>query len=315
MALTVRGSAFYFGEAADAPEASFPLFFQWIKNKGSAIQWPFIVREGDVEIKRRIFCDLNATHFYGIFLSTRNAEFQHFVRREGGRIIIEARSTAGDPPIEMNFFAMRLDSRKGLFSHYIGSYRFQQFMSDLWATYQQFVSLKRDAELVGIDGAAAKAIRDRYSLRGKCAHSPLYTPGSFNDLIEQLGTVSELRMTTYEVDEHADRPVSNALKSVHRVYRFDAVRVDAEVKGWFRDRRGETLHTLASGRTVYNGSVVGERLDGSPINIDFENTLEDFLSCQYDDIGTFELTNIANHRIIREMITKLNDGILFRPAR
>ncbi|ACH40241.1 MAG: hypothetical protein ACD_55C00169G0003 [uncultured bacterium] len=314
MALTVRGSAFYFGRAVEAPAAAFPDFFRWIKQTGAGVQWPFIVREGDVEIRRRIFCDLTATHFYGIFLSARNTEFQHFVRRENGRVIIEAISTAGNPPIEMNFFAMRMDSNKGLFSHYLGSYRFQQFLSDLWASYQNFVQLKKAETLNGLEGRAAKAVAEAFSLRGRCMHSPLYTPGSFNDLVERLGTMSELRMTTYDVEDPADRPVSNVLKSVHRVYRFDAVRVDAGIRGWLRDRRSDTLHQLASGRTVYNGSVIGLHNDGSPFSIDFENSLENFLDCKYDDIGTFELENIADHQIIRDMLNALDNRILFRPA-
>lgn len=314
MALTVRGSAFYFGEAADSERAALPTFYQWIKNKGAAIQWPFVVREGDVEIKRRIYCNVTATHFYGIFLSARNAEFQHFIRQEAGRVIVEARSTAGNPPVEMNFFAIRRDSSKGLFSHYIGSYRFQQFMSDLWATYQHFVQMKLAEEIAGLDERAAKEVRKRYSLRGKCMYSPLYTPGTFGDLVEQLGTMSELRMTTYAVDEQADRPVMDALKSVHRVYRFEELRVDAGIRGWLRERRLDTLHQLASGRSVYNGSVIGAHNDGSPFNIDFENTLEDFLSCEYDNIGTFELANLADHRIIRDMINALDGNILFRPT-
>lgn len=314
MALTVRGSAFYFGEAVDSERGALPAFYQWIRSMGSATQWPFVVRQGEVEIKRRIYCNLTDTHFYGIFLSARSTEFQHFIRQEAGRVIVEARSTAGNPPVEMNFFAIRLDSNKGLFSHYIGSYRFQQFMRDLWASYQYFVQMKLAEEITGLDERSANSVKSRYSLRGKCMYSPLYTPGTFGDLLNQLGTMSELRMTTYTVDEAADRPVSNAIKSVHSVYRFNEVRVDAGIRGWLRERRSDTLHQLASGRTAYNGSVIGLRNDGSPFSIDFEHTLEDFLSCEYDDIGTFELASLVNHRIIRDMVNALNGNVLFRPT-
>lgn len=314
MALTVRGSAFYFGEAVESDLASFPAFFQWIKNTGSNAQWPFIAREDEVEIRRQIYCNLTATNFYGIFLSARNAEFQHYIREEGGRIIVEEVSTEGNPPVEMNFFAMRLDSRKGLFSHYIGSYRFQQFMADLWASYKQFVVMKRTEEVADLDDRATAAAFKRYSLHGRCNYGPVYTPGAFTDLIERLGTISELRMTTYAVDGPADSPVGNNLKSVHQVYRLDALRADAGVKAWLREKRTQSIQMLASGRTVYNGSVVGEDRDGNALKIDFENTLEDFLSCQYDEIGTFELANLAEHRIIREMLNALSTKIIFRPA-
>ncbi len=267
-----------------------------------------------MEIKRSIYCDINATHFYGIFLSARNAEFQHFVREEGGRVIVEEKSTEGNPPVEMNFFALRLDSRKGLFSHYIGSYRFQQFLADLWASYKHFVVMKRAEEVVGLDDHAITEAYKRYSLRGQCNYGPVYTPGAFTELIERLGTISELRLTSYAVDGPTDRPVGDHLKSVHQVYRLDAVRADAGVKAWLREKRAQSLHMLASGRPVYNGLVVGEDNNGASLKIDFENTLEDFLSCQYDEIGTFEIANLAEHRIIHDMLNALNTKILFRPA-
>jgi hypothetical protein len=310
----VRGSAFYFGDAVTSDNASFPNFYQWVKNNGSDIQWPFILREGNVEIKRRIFCDLTTTHFYGIFLSSRNAEFQHFVRREGNRVIVEAVSTNGNPPIEMNFFAIRRDSNKGIFSHYLGSYRFQQFLSDLWASYRYFVESKKVEALDGLTEQAADLVRPQYSLREKCNYSPLYTPGTFENLINNLGTISEVRMTTYQVDDQADRAVSNNLTSVHKVYRLNEVRVDGGVRGWLREKRAQSLRLLASGRTVHSGSVIGEGNDGRELNINFENTIEDYLECQYDDIGTFEVTNLAEHRIIADMFNQMNNSIIFRPA-
>jgi len=314
MALMVRGSALYFGDAVQSERASLPNFYRWIKEVGSEAQWPFMPREGDVQIKRRVYCDVNATHFYGVFLSARNAEFQHFIKREGDRVIVEARSTDGNPPVEMNFFAIRLDSNKGLFSHYLGSYRFTNFLNDLWTSYRHFVEMKMLAELAEVDEAHADEIRRRYSLRGKAAHSPLYTPGTFENLIERLGTMSEVKMTTYEVDGPADQPVANSLKSVHKVYRLEEMQVDAGVRGWLTNVRSQTLRMLASGRTVHSGSVLGEDNQGREMSINFENTLEDYLECRYDDIGTFEVSNLANHELIAEMVAKMNEGILFRPA-
>lgn len=314
MALMVRGSALYFGNAVNSEHASLPIFYRWIKEVGSEVQWPFVQREGEVEIKRRLFCGINDTHFFGVFLSARNAEYQHFIKREGDRIIVEAKSTDGNPPVEMNFFAIRLDSNKGLFSHYLGSYRFTNFLNDLWATYRNFVEMKKVEELAVVGEGNADAVNKRYSLRGKASHSPLYTPGTFENLIERLSTMSEVRMTTYEVDGPADQPVANKLKSVHKVYRLEEMQVDAGARGWLNGLRSKTLRRLASGKIVHSGSVLGEDIHGREMNINFENTLEDYLECKYDDIGTFDVSNLANHEIIAEMIAKMNEGILFRSA-
>jgi len=313
MALMVRGSAFYFGDAVASDNASLPLFYRWVKGRGTEAQWPFVVREGEVEIKRNLFCDINATHFYGIFLSARNAEFQHYVRRDGNRVIVEARATNGNPPVEMNFFAIRLDSNAGLFSHYLGSYRFQSFLKDLWATYRRFVEITKAEELAQLAGGDLDVVDRQYSIRGKCNHGPLYAPGTFENLVERLTSISKVSMSTYEVDGEADRAVSPNLRSLHKEYRLTEVPMNNESKGWLSRIRAETLRTLASGRTVYNGSVTGEDANGLQLTIDFENTLEDYLEFQYDDIGTFEVNNILNHEIIREIITKMQDGILFRP--
>lgn len=314
MALMVHGSALYFGNAADSERASLPNFYRWIKNVGPEAQWPFIPREGEIQIKRSVYCDVNATHFYGVFLSARDAEFQHFVKREGDRIIIEARSTDGNPPVEMNFFAIRLDSNKGLFSHYLGSYRFTNFLNDLWASYRNFVEMKLAEELSEAVEADADEIRRRYSLRGRANHSPLFTPGTFENLVDRLSVMSEVRMTTYEVDGPDDRPVANNLKSVHKVYRLSEIQVDAGVKQWLNSVRSQTMRMLASGKIIHSGSVLGEDNQGREININFENTLEDYLECRYDDIGTFEVSNLVNHELIAEMIAKMNEGILFHPA-
>lgn len=312
MALMVKGSALYFGNAVDSEHASMPSFYRWVKEVGSETQWPFIMREGEIEIRRRLFCDMNSTHFYGVFLSARNAEFQHFVRKDGDRIIVEAKSTGGNPPVEMNFFAIRLDSNKGLFSHYLGSYQFATFLKDLWSSYVHFVGIKKTEEF--ISEGDSEALRRRYSLRLKNAYSPLYTPGSFEKLIEQLGTMSEVRMTTYDVDSPDDQPVANNLKSVHKVYRLEEMHVDSGIRGWLTNIRKQTMRMLASRKIIHSGSVVGEDIHGKEMNINFENTMEDYLECEYDDIGTFEVSNLVSHHIISAMISKMNDSMLFRPT-
>lgn len=315
MALTIRGSAFYFGCSAEAQAASFDNYFAWIKNAGPNAHWPYVPRDEELEIRRSLYCDLDATHFFGIFLSARNAEFQHFVRHVGGRVIVEARSTEGNPPVEMNFFCLRRDSNKGIFSHYLGSYRFQQFLSDLWMTYREFVKQQKEEHLANLqDGESKTAVAKTYSLHERRHDSPLYTPGTFDDLLNRLDIVHEVRATSYAVEGQADQPVSRSLKSVHKVYRLEEANADNSLKQWIQRLRKNSTRRLQSGRTVHSGSVIGAEDSGAKICVSFENTLEDYLDYDYDALGTFEIDRIKHHTIIRAMLEKMDNGLLFAPA-
>lgn len=315
MALTIKGSAFYFGDPAESPRVTLPGFFTWISGIGNDVQWPFIPREESGDVTRRLFCGHNKTHFYGVFLSARNSEYQHFVKRDGNKVIVEAKATGGNPPVEMNFFAVRLDSGKGIFSHYLGSYRFLQFLHDLWSSYRHFVDITKQQHLANLTEHEIKEdVAKLYSLRGKCNHSPLFTPGSFDNLCGRLQTIFEVRATSYEVDSPKDRPVSNLLTSVHRVYRLNEVTPDESFLSWLKGLRRRTARKLASGKVTHSGSVYGNDSDGTPLSINFENTLEDYLEYKYDDIGTFEIGSLASHALIQEIIEKTTESLLFAPT-
>lgn len=315
MALTIKGSAFFFGKAADAPRVSFDNYFAWLKSIGSDAQWPFIPREGEVEVKRTLFCDLDAQHFFGVFLSARNAEYQHFVKKEGTRVIIEARSTDGNPPVEMNFFCLRRDSNKGIFSHYQGSYRFQQFLHDLWISYKEFVRQQKEDHIAHLsDGETKARVSPQYSLRERRCDSPLYTPGTFAQLLNRIDVVREVRATSYSVDTPADQPVSNKLKSVHKVYRLDEIPADSTIKQWLNALRQKSARRLQSGTTTHSGSVVGAEASGAELAVSFENTMEDYLEYDYDALGTFDVTTLKQHTIVRAMLEQMDSGLLFAPA-
>ena len=315
MALSIRGSAFYFGDPAQSPRASFSSFYDWIRSKGNDLHWPYIPKDAECEVKRRLFCEQNATHFYGVFLSARNAQFQHFVKQEGNKVIVEAKSTGGNPPVEMNFFALRLDSGKGIFSHYQGSYRFLQFLHDLWSSYRHFVDEMRQlhkAELIA--NKEKKQTAKQYSLRGRSNYSPLFTPGEFDKLCERLESISEVRATTYKVDSKEDHPVSRILQSVHRVYRLTDAPPDAKLLAWLKKLRGKTTRKLASGLQTHSGSVLGTETGGQPLCISFENTLEDYLDYEYDEIGSLAIDNLSAHPIIKDIIDQTTGALLFAPT-
>lgn len=316
MSLTIKGAPFFFGTEVESERASFDNFYNWLTTQGADAQWPYIHRDGEVEIRHNLYCDIDDTHFFGVFLSARNTEFRHFVRREGDRVIVEARSTQGNPPVEMNFFCIRRDCNKGLFAHYIGSYRFQKFLHDLWMTYKEFVKQQKDLHLNNLEEDETQArVRSQYSLRDRKHISPLYTPGTFAQLLDRLDVVDEVRFTTYEVDSPNDEPVSNKLKSVHKVYRLEEQPVNSGVKQWLRDIRSSTAKRLQSGHTSHSGSVVGKEASGADLMVSFENTMEDYLEYDYDALGTFEVNNIKNHTLVREMVSQMNSNLLFAPAR
>lgn len=315
MPLRIRGSAFYFGKAADAPDAGFDSFFTWIVNQGPDVQWPYIAKDRDAGVRRSLYCNLDDTHFVGVFLSARSAEFQHFVKREGTQITIEARSTAGNPPVEMNFFCIRRDSNKGIYSHYVGSFSFQRFLNDLWASYRNFVTQQRDVHLNALaEGETKTRVQKLYALRNRRRDSPLYTPGSFDALLARLDSICEVRATTYSVDAPSERPVSQTLKSVHKTFHLAETPATPSVRDWLRGIRKTTAHTLKSGETKHSGSILGKEASGDDFELSFENSMEDYLQFDYDQLGTFNVASVKTHHIIQAMLAKM-DAPLFQPSK
>lgn len=315
MALTIKGSAFFFGCEADSSKVTFNNYFRWLKDVGSDAQWPFIPRDDDPEIKRTLFCDMDADHFFGVFLSARNAEYQHFVKREGNRVIVEARSTQGDPPVEMNFFCLRRDSNKGIYSHYLGSYRFQQFLHDLWISYKEFVKQQKEDHLANlVEGETKGQIAPQYSVRDRRRYALLYTPGTFAQLLNRLDVVREVRATSYSVDAPEDQPVSNKLKSIHKVYRLDEIPADQGIKQWLTRLRQKSARRLQSGTTTHSGCVIGAEANGADLALSFENTMEDYLEYDYDALGTFDVNAIKQHTIVKAMLDQMSGSLLFAPT-
>ncbi len=64
-------------------------------------------------------------------------------------------------------------------------------------------------------------------------------------------------------------------------------------------------------KKVYTGSVVGLDSSDQPITINFENTMKDYLDFNYDDIGLIEVEKLHSHVVIKSMITRLNEDIIF----
>lgn len=330
MALSIKGSAFYFGDQVDAPEASFSIFFQWLKAQAAPErEWPFIngKKKPDGFI-RQVFFDFNEFYWYGVFISAKTNEFQHYVKKIDGKIIIEAQAVKGNPPVEMNFFCIRRDTCKALFSHYVGSYRFNSFISDLWAHYRHFVDIQKNKVIedqkendkgeAKTKGKAKKLkeLGKTFSLNGKCNHSALFDPRSFNEMLDKLQKIEVVRLTTYETDSPDDEPVRSRVNTVHKTYRFKMTEhVDSKFRNWVKDMRAVNAKKTKAGKDHFSGSILGLDGEGNDVFINFGQTMRNFLKYDYDQLGTFSVDDLFSHDIIKEMVAKMNDGVLFKAAK
>lgn len=314
MSVTIKGSSFYFNTGIQENSVSMLNFFRWLKNiDNSDRDWPYYKYEKNPQFTRKLYLNDNDTYIAGLIISSKTNIFNHYVKKdESGKVTIEAKAVDGNPPVEINFFCIRKDSMKGIYSHYMSSYAFNLFLSELWSTYLDFVKQKKaEAEQSG----AIDNINKRFSTKGIKKCGPLFTPGEFKELIGKLYNISEVRATTYEL-EGADKDnlsLSNNLKSVHQVFRLDG-QSDTLIKGWIKALRDKTARVLKSGKTVYAGSVVGTTEDNQEITISFTDTMDDYLGFDYDDLGTFDTANLLSHDLVKEMIKQMNEKLVFKPA-
>lgn len=313
--MKVQGSAFYFGNEVDAVDASFSSFFEWLKAAADDSQWPPHKAEAEeVSHRREMFLNELEDEWCGVIVSARTTQFHHYVKREGDVVTIEARDNEGDPPVEINFFCLRKDNWKGVYSHYYGSYAFNGFLWDLWSAYRYFVESKRDAalDLLGVD--YDKEIVKAYSMRGKANTGPMFSPKAFQAMLSELSTVGEVRLTTYDIDATEDEPVAHRIRNIHHVFRLEEQHqhLDKKLKDWILEKREAAKRVLANGNTGMSGSVRGFTPHGEPRTIMFGYNLEDYLNFDYDEIGTFNVANLHQNPCLAAMLAKLRNQAMFK---
>ncbi len=315
MPVKIKGSAFFFGLEALAPDASFEHFFDWLKLHPQN-EWPFYKPFDSAidEYKHKIFLGINDNYWYGLFLTARTNEYQYYVQQDGDNIKIISKSNNGDPPVEVNFFCIRKDSKKGIYSHHSGSYAFSTFIYDLWKCYKSFLAPKVTAALAIPEKKKQKEALKSYSLHGRVQYGPLYLPGSFEHLLSKLKKIRTVVATTYSVNDENDRSVADKIKAIRKEYKFDSsMLIDHTTKSWIKDARHLSEKILQSGKRVYNGSVVGFDDDEREITIDFDKTMDNFLNFDYDELGSFNIQDIFTHAVITQMTSHLSTDVLFRP--
>lgn len=318
--MNVQGSAFYFGNEVDSPKAKFTQYFALLATQPPTGEWPLHrpFLKG-YAYRRRLFINELPDAWCGVILSARATEFHHYVKQVGNVVSVIARETGPDAPVEVNFFCIRKDSNKGIYSNYFGSYAFGGFLNDLWHTYRWFVqnelneclrSLSRDASA---DEVAQ--VKDQFSLRARGVYAPIYNPKSFEELVRQLTEVDEVRLTTYNVDTPTDRPVSNRINNVHKVYRLEEGKraLDNKLYAWILKKKEGATRLLKRGGSSFSGSVLGTDRSGELMTIPFNSTLDDHLNFDYDKIGSFDATNLASNPCLAAMLSKLRSGVMFGP--
>lgn len=314
MAVKIKGGSFAFSEEVDALDASFSNYFSWLFGKNdSNLLWPYHIQFEDFpDETKRLYIFSNDKYWYGVVVSGKTKQFQHILTRENGKTTIKAIKVKGEPPVELNFFCIRQDSGKGIYSHYFGSYQFRTFIKDLWGTYRQYVSQKKDQAI--LLGKLPKGEIDKiYSIAGRCLYGPLYTPDEFTKLLKKLAYIEEVRFTTYEIDSDDDIPVEDIFNSKREVYNFNSeLPVTKKVKDWIASQRTRARKILKDNKLKYTGSVYGYDSTEQPISIDFDKTMQNFLNYDYDKLGSIEIDNLINHDIIKLMILRLENDQIFR---
>ena len=309
MAQKVKGSAFHFGDEVNFDGARIPDYFRWLISQSGSDGWPYGVEHefsggGQPETQQQLYTAESASGWCGVLLSSRTNINQHFKETDDqGNTVIVARPIEGVPPVELNFFSIRKDTRNGLYSHYRGSCSFKSFLYELWRSYTAFA----EATLAAADNPPRKSTR---GLNHTC---PLFNRRGFLRLVAQLDKVHEVRLTTYAAETEEDVPVGDVLESQHVIYRLQPTAPDKTIRKWLRKKWLQSARPLKNGRTGrHTGAVVGTLADDDGITtVDFERTLDDLLEMTHDQIGQVNVNDLWGHRVISTMTNRITSDILF----
>jgi len=317
MSFNIKGGSFTFAKQVEAPDASFDNYFSWLSGlNDKKMIWPYSKEHGEnLNETKELYTYTYEDYWYGLIISGKQKLVQHKRIREDGKIIIKKEEIKGEPPVELNFFCIRRDSGKGVYSHYIGSYQFGQFIKDLWSSYRKFVELKKNAAKLDAKLPDDK-ITEVYSLKGKNESSRLYNPKTFKELVAKLNYMEEVRFSTYECDDEEDVPVGDILKSKYAKYKFTKdILINEEKRDWLKMIRSKAKKINDQHKIKYNGSIKGFDNLNNPLSIDFDSTMENHIEYEYDKIGDIDLDELFKHDIIQLIIDRLKDVPLFEKTK
>jgi hypothetical protein len=304
MATTVRGLAFRFQSPAIAKEASFENYFSWLANRNNIKhRWPYYRDhdKSDSGYHRSMFVYDSKLHYYGLVFSTRTDKTEHHIEtaKDGG--IILKQEAVDKARAEVNFFCLRKDSFKGLYSHYMGSYPMSSFIQELWVQYSHFTAREWEKKrgLFPTEKAAKKE-KHRFSLRGKRQCGPYWNPAGFDHLLTCFEDISEMTFCTYDKINNAGVvPANMGIRSVTQTMRFEKkTKLDQRLTQYVKQCRELSKRTSKNDNVSYNGSVSGIKDNGEEAFIGFEKTMDDYLKLNYDQLGEIALNSLEEHHVI-----------------
>jgi len=318
MARKIRGTAFYFGDQVAAKDASLNDFFSWLMAKNAADKkWPYLYSDSRPEKKASVFLKQIDGFLVGIISLDKENKTLHELEDKNGKIELIAKTLVGEI-VEMNFFCIRLDNFRGIYSYYVGSYSLQTFLQELWLTYKQFVEQKKAAFENGLEGGLSKTKIEKllkdYSLHQKKQYQYILMSNDVKSMLNEFCNIEELQVTSFAVHGESDTPVAPNLKQVRSVYRFTVLPIKQDgVLDWALNKYNSSMFTTNNGKNEkHSGYIKGTDMAGLPLFFNFEKNFKDYLEFSYDDLGDIRIDSLETHAIIEKMLKQLRENVIFR---
>jgi len=297
MAKSVKGTAFHFGDTFTAKDLTAADFTAWLEARHGVTGWPFAFRHPSrrpPKVTRRCFFDKDADYFCGLIVTSHGDKHDHYEEQRGGKTFIVQREIKGAPPVQLNFFAIRIDTENGIYTSYRGSYSFGDFLTDIWRAYCAFAE-----EATGNSQRKLKLF-ERFNT------TPLVNRESFKNLVGQMSQVFEVRVSTPDAMAPEEAPEEPDIKGSTHVYRLGDNAPGKKFFSWVNWLR---LKSFKNKR--HHGAVIGAKPGGERMSVNFGDTLDDHLQIPYDALGDVDTESVMAHDVIQRLIVRLKGNALF----
>lgn len=315
MSKKLKGNAFVFGQPADAEECSFQNFADWLvdnslKNK----LWPF----GSNSAETTAIIKKIGNFVIGLLCPGKSNKYYHSKEVVGGKLELKP-NNMGDDATEMNFFCIRLDNFKGIYSYYAGSQGLSVFLDGLWKSYASFVTEAKERKVTELSSDNSltqkkqKEILKNYSLITKKQYSLLMADDEYESFIKHFHRLEEVRITTNNVISNDETAIKGIMKQCVHKYTFWATPINSKIFKWLLKIYQNSIYKDKNDKIKHNnGRVTGYDDQNQKLFFDFNKNTKDYLDYDYDEIGVVDTENLENHAIIRKMIENLEQNVIFR---
>lgn len=231
----IHAYPFEFATQVSDPEADLGAFLNWLDLQSGQL-WP-ISKNSSRGIVIHCKTDNIKNIWYGAIVS--RSLLQDIYSQQGGQFI----KMNIPPGSVLNFFAMRRDSFRGLYSQYHGTISISNFIDGLYKDYHSFVHAKK-AEAIRNLGAleekqelkAEKILNKRFAFRGKKKQGILQDKTNFRNELENIASLNKVSFSLYD---HAaekfpdDEPeLQQGVKTACSEYSFNDISLTRHIKDW-----------------------------------------------------------------------------------